>query len=251
MKERIVVGVIAALLILLLFHRPHGIPSGKDSSGLFNEDTRSTNETIATRFSKPSRLIVGYPESWDSMDFFYNQRLDTNVVKWTNIYKAGDNSMVTNVHEYRSNKYWNTDEWEAFSRFKVDQQINHLYPEVAQIVEILQELPAVRRSNRLYSGAYSITFTMENIRNRIESYLGDEMSVHNLESSFRSQGRAMLPQVFDAEREWLQSERADMHRQINELLEFQRQALIGLYGEMPLPIFQRIMAIESGLTYKL
>jgi hypothetical protein len=61
----------------------------------------------------------------------------------------------------------------------------------------------------------------------------------------------MLPQVFDAEREWLQSERADMHRQINELLEFQRQALIGLYGEMPLPIFQRIMAIESGLTYKL
>jgi hypothetical protein len=35
------------------------------------------------------------------------------------------------------------------------------------------------------------------------------------------------------------------------MLEIHRQALIGLYGEVPLSVFQRIMAIESGLTYKL
>jgi hypothetical protein len=35
------------------------------------------------------------------------------------------------------------------------------------------------------------------------------------------------------------------------MLEAERQVLIGLFGEMPLPVYQRIMAIESGLTYRL
>ena len=140
--------------------------------------------------------------------------------------------MVTNVVEYRTNKYWNTQEWEEFSRFKVEQQIRHLYPELAQVVEILHELPAVRRSNRLYSGVYSITFTMENIRNRIESYLTYE-------------------EWNKEDQDWLQSERFDYQKEIQAMLERERQVLIDLYGEMPLPVFQRIMAIESGLTYKL
>jgi hypothetical protein len=33
---------------------------------------------------------------------------------------------------------------------------------------------AVNRSNRLYSGVYSVTFTMDKIRNKIESYLTHE-----------------------------------------------------------------------------
>jgi hypothetical protein len=166
------------------------------------------------------------------MDFFYSDRLDTNVFKGTNVYSIGDRFMVTNVFEYRTNKYWNTQEWEEFSRFKVEQQIKHLYPELAQVIEILQELPAVRRSNRLYSGVYSLTFTMDNIRSRIESYL-------------------MYEEWNKEDQDWLQSERFDYQKEIQVMLERERQVLIDLYGEMPLPIFQRIMAIESGLTYKL
>jgi hypothetical protein len=184
------------------------------------------------RGSKPSEKVRGFPEKWDSFDFFYNNRLDTNVLMCTNVYSIGDNLMVTNVVEYRTNKYWNTQEWEEFSRFKVEQQIRHLYPELAQVVEILHELPAVRRSNRLYSGVYSITFTMESIRNRIESYLTYE-------------------EWNKEDQDWLQSERFDYQKEIQAMLERERQVLIDLYGEMPLPVFQRIMAIESGLTYKL
>jgi hypothetical protein len=185
------------------------------------------------------------------MDFFYNDRLDTNIFKGTNIYAIGDNLIVTNVIEYRTNKYWNTQTWEDFSRFKVDQQINYLYPELSKVIEILQELPAVQRSNRLYSGVYSITFTMDNIRRCIERYLDMEENESDVERSFESQGMLMSTQVAESHRDWLQSQRIDMQKEIHEMLEIQRQALIGLYGEMPLPIFQRIMAIESGLTYKL
>ena len=78
-----------------------------------------------------------------------------------------------------------------------------------------------------------------------------EENESDVERSFESQGMVMSPQVVESHRDWLQSQRIDMQKEIHEMLEIQRQVLIGLYGEMPLPIFQRIMAIESGLTYKL
>ena len=75
---------------------------------------------------------------------------------------------------------------------------------------------------------------MDNIRNKIESYLTHEEWNQDLKNE-----------------DWLQIQRIDIQNEIQEMLEVQRQALIGLYGEMPLPIFQRIMAVESGLTYRL
>ena len=205
-----------------------------DSPRIVGVKDHSKGKNISKEPSDSPQTLNGFPESWDSLDFFYNHRLDTNVIRVTNLYSIGENYIVTNVQEYRTNKYWNTQEWEEFSRFKVDQQIKHLYPELAQVVEILLELPAVRQSNRLYSGVYSITFTMDNIRSRIESYL-----------SFEDWNKDLKDE------DWLQSQRIDMQKEIQEMLEIQRQALIGLYGEMPVPVFQRIMAIESGLTYKL
>jgi hypothetical protein len=50
---------------------------------------------------------------------------------------------------------------------------------------------------------------------------------------------------------WPQSDRFDYQNEIQVMLERERRVLIDLYGEMLLPVFQRIMAIESGLTYKL
>jgi len=231
-KTPISVGFLLALLAIYLVSKRSKIGGQNNSVDIVASTEQPMVIMNDNRGSKPSEKVRGFPEKWDSFDFFYNNRLDTNVLMCTNVYSIGDNLMVTKVVEYRTNKYWNTQEWEEFSRFKVEQQIRHLYPELAQVVEILHELPAVRRSNRLYSGVYSITFTMENIRNRIESYLTYE-------------------EWNKEDQDWLQSERFDYQKEIQAMLERERQVLIDLYGEMPLPVFQRIMAIESGLTYKL
>jgi len=251
MKKRIAIATLITFFLVYYFSRPDIVRFRHDSPRIVGVKDHSKGEKISKEPSDSPQTLNGFPESWDSLDFFYNHRLDTNVIRVTNVYSIGENYIVTNVQEYRTNKYWNTQEWEEFSRFKVDQQIKHLYPELAQVVEILLELPAVRQSNRLYSGVYSITFTMDNVRRRIESYLETEENERDVERSFSSQGMAMSPQVAESHRDWLRSQRIDMQKEIQEMLEVQRQALIGLYGEMPLPIFQRIMAIESGLTYKL
>jgi hypothetical protein len=231
-KIAISVGVFLAFFAIYLVSKRPKIDGQNNSGDIIASTEQSRLRLNGNSASKPSENVLGFPEKWDSMDFFYSDRLDTNVFKGTNVYSIGDRFMVTNVFEYRTNKYWNTQEWEEFSRFKVEQQIKHLYPELAQVIEILQELPAVRRSNRLYSGVYSLTFTMDNIRSRIESYL-------------------MYEEWNKEDQDWLQSERFDYQKEIQVMLERERQVLIDLYGEMPLPIFQRIMAIESGLTYKL
>lgn len=234
MKKRIAIATLITFLVVYYLSRPDIVRFRHDSPRIVGVNDHSKVKNISKEPSDSPPTINGFPESWNSLDFFYNHRLDTNVIRVTNLYSIGENYIVTNVQEYRTNKYWNTQEWEEFSRFKVDQQIKHLYPELAQVVEILLELPAVRQSNRLYSGVYSITFTMDNIRSRIESYL-----------SFEDWNKDLKDE------DWLQSQRIDMQKEIQEMLEIQRQALIGLYGEMPVPVFQRIMAIESGLTYKL
>jgi len=234
MKKRIAIATLITFLVVYYLSRPDIVRFRHDSPRTVGVNDHSKVKNISKEPSDSPPTINGFPESWNSLDFFYNHRLDTNVIRVTNLYSIGENYIVTNVQEYRTNKYWNTQEWEEFSRFKVDQQIKHLYPELAQVVEILLELPAVRQSNRLYSGVYSITFTMDNIRSRIESYL-----------SFEDWNKDLKDE------DWLQSQRIDMQKEIQEMLEIQRQALIGLYGEMPVPVFQRIMAIESGLTYKL
>ena len=251
MKSKILVGAFLALLAIYLFSQSTRKIVHNNSVDIIAATEQSKIKLKSSKGSKTPETGRGFPEKWDSMDFFYSDRLDTNVFKGTNVYSIGDNLIVTNVVEYRTNKYWNTQKWEEFSRFKVDQQINYLYPELAKVIEILQELPAVQRSNRLYSGVYSITFTMDNIRRCIERYLDMEENESDVERSFESQGMVMSPQVAESHRDWLQSQRIDMQKEIHEMLEIQRQVLIGLYGEMPLPIFQRIMAIESGLTYKL
>lgn len=251
MKFRILIGAIIALLAIYLFSQPTRKTVHNDSVEIIAATEQSEINLKSSKGLKPPETARSFPEKWDSMDFFYNDRLDTNVFKGTNVYTIGDNLIVTNMFEYRTNKYWNTQKWEEFSRFKVDQQINYLYPELAKVIEILQELPAVHRSDRLYSGVYSITFTMDNIRRRIEGYLDTEENERDVERSYESQGMVMSPQVAESHRDWLQSQRIDMQNEIQEMLEVQRQALIGLYGEMPLPIFQRIMAVESGLTYRL
>ena len=251
MKSKILVGAFLALLAIYLFSQSTRKIVHNNSVDIIAATEQSKIKLKSSKGSKPPETGRGFPEKWDSMDFFYSDRLDTNVFKGTNVYSIGDNLIVTNVVEYRTNKYWNTQKWEEFSRFKVDQQITYLYPELAKVIEILQELPAVQRSNRLYSGVYSITFTMDNIRRCIERYLDMEENEIDVERSFESQGMVMAPQVAESHRDWLQSQRIDMQKEIHEMLEIQRQVLIGLYGEMPLPIFQRIMAIESGLTYKL
>lgn len=61
---------------------------------------------------------------------------------------------------------------------------------------------------------------MDKIRNKIESYLTHEEWNQDLKNE-----------------DWLQSQRIDMQNEIQEMLEVQRQALIGLCGEMPLPVF--------------
>ncbi|MFM8878813.1 MAG: hypothetical protein ACKOKG_06715 [Verrucomicrobiota bacterium] len=234
MKIAISVGAFLALLFIYIVSKRPKTPAQNDSADIMVSTEQSRLSLNGNNSFKRSETLSRFPEKWDSLVFFYRDRLDTNVFKGTNIYSIGDNLVVTNLVEYRTNKYWNTPEWEEYSRFKVEQQIKHLYPELAQVVEILQELPAVRRSNRLYSGVYSITFTMDNIRNRIESYLTYEEWGKDIE-----------------DRDWLQSERFDYQKGIQEMLEAERQVLIGLFGEMPLPVYQRIMAIESGLTYRL
>lgn len=64
----------------------------------------------------------------------------------------------------------------------------------------------VNRSNRLYFGIYSVTFTMDNIRNKIESYLTHE----EWNKDLKNEG-------------WLQSQRIDMQKEIQDMLEVQRK----------------------------
>ena len=51
---------------------------------------------------------------------------------------------------------------------------NHVDGIRGSSIESSPSWTAVNRSNRLYSGVYSVTFTMDKIRNKIESYLTHE-----------------------------------------------------------------------------
>ena len=187
----------------------------------------------------------GTDPEWLSGELLSPSRADEKLVRMTNVLRGLSNEVFTEVvysFSGSSNRLWNTDAWEVASRYQFNIQLKG-NPEFAEILSILQEEPAVQRSQRLYTGALSVIFTQHGVTQSVRS-------IHHVVDRLRwlQEGSSSADAFV---REWNRittKSQIDWHRSsITNSFGSLRQAFYELYGEGGIPeaTVQRLMAIGT------
>jgi hypothetical protein len=185
----------------------------------------------------------GSDPEWLSGELRSPRSADEKLVRMTNVLRGPSNEVFTEVVYSRpGNGLSNTDAWEVASRYQFNIQLKS-NPEFAEILSILQDEPAVQRSNRLYTGALSVIFTQHGVTQRVQS-------IHQVVDRLRRrQAGSSSADAFS--REWNRmttKSQIDWHRSgIANMIGSLRQAFYELYGEGGIPeaTVQRLMAIGT------
>lgn len=188
---------------------------------------------------------VGSDPEWLSGHFLFSVRGLNNSVRMTNLVRGPFDEITTEVGYGGANRFWNTDAWEVAARYQFKNLVKWK-PEYAQILSILREEPAVQRSKRLYTGAYSVTVAL----------FGVDEAVQRIQRHERELKEALLdPSITDTN--WIEFERVNTKETIEQrnndivnMIGSLRQAFFELYGKggIPEPTVQRLMAIGDHPT---
>ena len=148
-------------------------------------------------------------------------------------------SSSTDGNSNRTNRFWMSDAWEVASRYQFNRDLKH-HPEYAQILSILTEEKAVRKSSKLYTGAMGVTRILWGHRQVVEDILKREIE---LEKSLSEDPR-MDPIMVAMEREWVAEEIELRKGSFQSMTESLRELFVDLYGGLPESTLQRLMSIE-------
>ena len=187
----------------------------------------------------------GSDPEWLSGELRSSRRADDNLVRMTNVLRGPSNEVFTEVvysYSGSSNRLWNTDAWEVASRYQFNIQLKG-NPEFAEILSILQEEPAVQRSQRLYTGALSVIFTQHGVTQSVRS-------IHHVVDRLRwlQEGSSSADAFVRELNRITTKKQIDWHRSsITNSFGSLRQAFYELYGAGGIPetTVQRLMAIRT------
>jgi len=247
MNKRFLFGVVVCVLIFFAgwrwgFESP--IRLGVVESTIQNESQSNTAVTLS-RIAKVDSELVGSVASVESNP--------SEVEGITNTYIFSSNHVVTRVvipnPEF---KIFGTPQFEALAKTQFENlTINSKYlvdTNLYELKEVFKDFPAAMNSHFLYSGIYQVavtTCTLEEVRQlifntRYQAMRDLDEANTITDAAERESKIERIKAMSSAQLELYESMR-------QETLEDGRQNLIKLYGELPKPIFQRLLGIELRL----
>ena len=247
MDKRFLIGVVVCVLVFFAgwwwgFESP--IRLGVVESTIQNESQSNTAVTLS-RITKVDSELAGSVASVESNP--------SEVEGITNTYIFSSNHVVTRVvipnPEF---KIFGTPQFEALAKTQFENlTINSKYlvdTNLYELKEVFKDFPAAMNSRFLYSGIYQVavtTCTLEEVRQLIFNTryqaMRDLDEANTITDAAERESKIQrIKALSDAQLEFYKSMR-------QETLEDGRQNLIKLYGELPKPIFQRLLGIELRL----
>jgi hypothetical protein len=183
----------------------------------------------------------GSDPDWLSGQLMFSIRSDAKTVSMTNVFRGPSNEVFTEVLYSSTNRFWNTDAWEVAARYSFSSRLER-NPEFAEILSILQDEPAARRSKRLYTGAWSVTVILDGVDEVVRSIQHEEMELKK-----RLADSSQNPDWMEWERQFAEEGIASRKLGIARMIGSLRQAFYELYGSGGIPeaTVQRLMAIRS------
>ena len=247
MNKRVLIGVVVCVLIFFAgwrwgFESP--IRLGVVESTIQNESHSNTAVTLS-RIAKVDSELAGSVASVESNP--------SEVEGITNTYIFSSNHVVTRVvipnPEF---KIFGTPQFEALAKTQFENlTINSKYlvdTNLYELKEVFKDFPAAMNSQFLYSGIYQVavtTCTLEEVRQLI--FNTRYQAMRDLDEANTITDAAERESKIERVKA-LAGAQLELYRSIQqETLEDGRQNLIKLYGELPKPIFQRLLGIELRL----
>jgi len=247
MNKRVLIGVVVCVLIFFAgwrwgFESP--IRLGVVESTIQNESHSNTAVTLS-RIAKVDSELAGSVASVESNP--------SEVEGITNTYIFSSNHVVTRVvipnPEF---KIFGTPQFEALAKTQFENlTINSKYlvdTNLYELKEVFKDFPAAMNSHFLYSGIYQVavtTCTLEEVRQLI--FNTRYQAMRDLDEANTITDAAERESKIERIKA-LAGAQLELYESIHqETLEDGRQNLIKLYGELPKPIFQRLLGIELRL----
>ena len=183
----------------------------------------------------------GSDPDWLVGQSMFSIRSDAKTVSMTNVFRGPSNEVFTEVLYSSTNRFWNTDAWEVAARYSFSSRLKR-NPEFAEILSILQDEPAARRSKRLYTGAWSVTVILDGVDEVVRSIQHEEMELKK-----RLADSSQNPDWMEWERQFAEEGMASRKLGIARMIGSLRQAFYELYGSGGIPeaTVQRLMAIGN------
>lgn len=164
----------------------------------------------------------------------------------TNSYNISSNQTVVEIIEYPPvYKLLGTRRFEELARNHYDKLIE-TEPNLAELKEIFEDLPASKNSSLIFSGIYLVHALKSEILDQARSEFDNRL---DLERAL--QETLDITDIQERERrvEFIKStsdaQLFMIHQRVNNSTRLTKDLLVGLYGEMPKSIFQRLMSIET------
>ena len=247
MNKRFLIGVVVCVLVFFAgwrwgFESP--IRLGVVESTIQNESQSNTAVTLS-RIAKVDSELAGSVASVESNP--------SEVEGITNTYIFSSNHVVTRVvipnPEF---KIFGTPQFEALAKTQFENlTINSKYlvdTNLYELKEVFKDFPAAMNSHFLYSGIYQVavtTCTLEEVRQLI--FNTRYQAMRDLDEANTITDAAERESKIERIKA-LAGAQLELYKSIQqETLEDGRQNLIKLYGELPKPIFQRLLGIELRL----
>ena len=247
MNKRFLIGVVVCVLIFFAgwrwgFESP--IRLGVVESTIQNESQSNTVLTLS-RIAKVDSELVGSVASVESNP--------SEVEGITNTYSFSSNHVVTRITIPNPEfKIFGTPQFESLAKTKFENlTINSKYlvdTNLYELKEVFKDFPAAMNSKFLYSGIYQVavtTCTLEEVRQLIFNTRYQAMRDLDEANTITdaAERESKIEQI-----KALAGAQLELYKSIQqETLEDGRQNLIKLYGELPKPIFQRLLGIELRL----
>ena len=241
MNKRVLISVFVCVLIFFAC-RWFGFesPSRLDViESTIQTESQSNTAVALSRVAKVDSELVGSVES-----------NPPEVEGVTNTYVFSSNHVVTRVvFPNPEFKIFGTPKFESLAKNEFESlTINSKYrvdTNLYELKEVFNDFPAAVNSQLLYSGIYqaaSITCTLREVRQlifntRYQAMRDLEEANAIIDKAEREPKIQLIKALSDAQLELYKSV-------LQETLEDGRKNLIKLYGELPKPIFQRLMGIQ-------
>lgn len=164
----------------------------------------------------------------------------------TNIYSFSSNQIIFETLEYPPvYKLLGTRKFETLAKNQFDKLID-VDPNLADIKEILEDFPASNDSSLIFSGIYLVHTLKAEIS---DQYYNEFQNRLSLEKDL--QEAAEIEDIDEKEKriELIKNSREVelfiIREKVKNRTALTKDLLIGLYGEMPKDVFQRLLSIET------
>lgn len=163
-------------------------------------------------------------------------------------YISPSNTIVKIIQPTQTDQLFGTKEYENIAKSNFEKNKHH-EPQLGEIREILEDFPAAKNSDLLYTGireVYECRTQVRDLRNK--RFMVNEKISELLFIAENSRNESARQEAKTKSTEFLNNTSSIIPLDLNDCRERTRLRLSQLYGEIPKPIFQRLMSIEITTT---